>query len=103
MAAAACGAPVGTIGAVLAQRPDGRIFVREVPSGLAADKQGIVAGDEILLVNGRDVRQMDERALHGALSGEVGATVKLTVVRGHEVIRVTLARTPAARGGAPRR
>jgi hypothetical protein len=42
---------------------------------------------------------MDPEGLHAVLSGEVGSPVKLTVVRGNEVIRVTLARTPAHRSG----
>ena len=101
---AGCVADTGTIGALLGQRPDGRLFVRDTPKGLAASKQGITPGDEILLIDGKDVRQMSEHELYRSLSGDVGSTVKLTVVRGDSVIRVTLARTPAppkARPQAP--
>jgi len=94
-ALAACAANQGTIGAVLAQDPDGRLWVREAPEGLAADKAGLEAGDEILLVEGMDVRQMDAKAVHQALSGEVGSKVRLTLIRNEEVLRVTLMRTPA--------
>ncbi|HVW30075.1 MAG TPA: PDZ domain-containing protein [Polyangiaceae bacterium] len=90
-----CVADIGTIGALLGQRPDGRLFVRETPPGLAAARHGVEAGDEILLIDGKDVRQMGERELYRSLSGDVGTTVKLTLVRGDAVIRVTLARTPA--------
>ena len=100
LAAVACVSQEGTIGAVLGQRPDGRLFVRDVPPALAAARGGLEPGDEILLVDGKDVRAMDAAVLHHALSGEVSAPVKLTVVRGDAVIRVTLARTPAPRGGA---
>ncbi len=99
-----CVPDTGTIGALLGQRPDGRLFVRDTPKGLAASKQGVTPGDEILLIDGKDVRQMSERELYRNLSGDVGSTVKLTVVRGDAVIRVTLARTPAppkARPQAP--
>ncbi len=85
------------MGAVLGQTGDGRIYLREVPPGLAADKAGLKPGDEILLVDGRDVRPLSEKQLNQALTGEVGAPLKLTVVRGDEVLRVTLRLTPARR------
>jgi C-terminal processing protease CtpA/Prc len=98
----ACAPATGTVGAVFAQNDDGRLLVHEVPKGLAADKAGLQAGDEILLVDGRDVRRLDDKALHRALSGEVGTTVRLTVVRGEEVLRLSLKRTPARRRLRPR-
>jgi len=76
---------------------DQRLFVYDTPPRLAADRAGIREGDEILLVDGRDVRTFDDRALHRILSGDVGAPVKLTVIRDDEVLRVTLKRTPAPR------
>ncbi len=92
---AGCGPPKGTIGAILAQRHDGRLLVREVPDGLAADEVGLQPDDEIILIDGVDVRTMSTKAVHQALSGDVGAKVKLTVIRGEDVIRVTLKRTKA--------
>ncbi len=92
------------MGAVLGQTGDGRIFIREVPENLAADKSGLKAGDEIILVDGRDVRPLNAKQLNEALTGEVGAPLKLTVVRGQEVLRVTLRLTPAQKhrvDGAP--
>ena len=97
-----CAAQKGTIGAMLGRRGDGRVFVREAPPGLAADKADIREGDEILLIDGFDVRQLNERRLHEALSGEVGDSVKLTLQRGNEIVRVTLKRTPASRKHRPR-
>jgi C-terminal processing protease CtpA/Prc len=94
-----CGPGYGTIGAMLGQQPDGRLFIRDTPAHLAAYERGLRPGDEVLLIDGRDVRRMDPRALHEALSGDVGTKVKLTAVRGDEVIRVTLVRKPVpARG-----
>ncbi|HEY6555756.1 MAG TPA: PDZ domain-containing protein [Polyangiaceae bacterium] len=98
--ATACMPNQGTIGALLGQQQDGRLFVREVPPQLAAERAGLRAGDEILLVDGRDVRDMTAKQIHGLLSGEVGQPVKLTVLRGEEVMRLTLKRTPA-RKSAP--
>jgi C-terminal processing protease CtpA/Prc len=93
---AACEAPRGTIGAVIAQDDQsGRLFVRDAPPGLAAAKAGVKRGDEILLIDGLDVRAMDPHQIHAALAGDVDATVKLTLVRGEQVLRVTLKRTEA--------
>ena len=92
---AACAPDRGTIGAVLAQTPDQRLVLRDVPSTLAAGRAGLQPGDELLLIDGRDVRDLNERGVHQALSGEVGDPVKLTLLREGRVIRVTLRRTPA--------
>lgn len=94
---AGCNPDRGTIGAVLGQQSDGRVFLREVPAGLAAERAGLREGDEVLLIEGRDVRQMTEADIHRALSGDVGEPVRLTLLRGTEVVRVTLERTPARR------
>jgi len=93
----ACAGSTGTIGAVLGQRPSGRLFVRSAPPHLAAASAGVRMGDEVLLIDGRDVRQMSAREVHRSLEGDVGDTVKLTLVRGSDIVRVTLHLTPAVR------
>lgn len=90
----ACGAERGTIGALLAQTPEQRLVLREVPPNLAAGRAGLQPGDELLLIDGRDVRELDERGVHLALAGNVGDPVKLTLLREGRVVRVTLRRTP---------
>lgn len=92
---AACGPSRGTIGAILGQNAAGELTIREVPEGLACHQAGLQPGDRILLIDGKDVRSLDAKGVHLALSGEVDEKVKLTVVRGDEIIRVTLKRTPA--------
>lgn len=82
---------------MLGQQGDGRVFLREVPEGLGAEKAGLREGDEVLLIEGRDVRQMSEEEIHRALGGTVGDPVRLTVVREGEILRVTVERTPARR------
>ena len=91
---AACGADRGTIGALLAQTPEKQLVLRDVPPSLAAARAGLRPGDEVLLIDGRDVRELDERGIHQALSGNVGDPVKLTLLRDGHVLRVTLHRTP---------
>ncbi|HEY6077750.1 MAG TPA: PDZ domain-containing protein [Polyangiaceae bacterium] len=92
-----CSPSRGTIGAVLGQTPDRELVLREVPPTLAAGKAGLQPGDQLLLIDGRDVRELDDRGVHQALSGEVGDPVKLTLLREGSVIRVTLKRTPATK------
>ena len=95
---AACATSRGTIGAVIVQDAEtGRLFLREVPASLAAGKANLKPGDEILLIDGLDVRRMDAQQINAALSGEVGAPVKLTLIRQEQVLRVTLRRTEAHR------
>jgi len=89
-----CGAERGTIGALIAQTPERQLVLREVPPQLAAGRAGLQPGDELLLIDGRDVRELDERGVHLALAGEVGDPVKLTLLREGRVVRVTLRRTP---------
>lgn len=93
---ACLGAPArGTIGAVLVQKSDGRVYVRDVPEHLAAYKAGIRPGDELLLIDGQDVRRFTEDDLRRSLSGLVDEPVNLTLVRGAEVLRVTVRRSMA--------
>ncbi|HXK17110.1 MAG TPA: PDZ domain-containing protein [Polyangiaceae bacterium] len=94
LALGGCEPERGTIGAVIAQTPDQRLVLRDVPSTLAAGRAGLQPGDEILLIDGRDVRELNQRGVHQVLSGEVGDPVKLTLLREGRVIRVTLRRTP---------
>jgi C-terminal processing protease CtpA/Prc len=96
VAAVGCPAPTpGSIGAVLAQtRADGRITVREAPPGLPAAQAGIGPGDELLLIDGVDVRSMSPQDVHKALEGEVGTTVHVTVLRHGRVDRIALRRAP---------
>jgi C-terminal processing protease CtpA/Prc len=95
----ACGPERGTIGALLGQGSDQRLVLREVPADLAAGKAGLQPGDELILIDGRDVRDLDERGVHQALSGNVGEPVKLTLLREGRVIRVTLRRTAPPKKG----
>ncbi len=91
----ACASERGTIGAVLGQSAEGKLTVHEVPKGLGAAKAGLKPGDQILLIDGIDVRTLDDRGVQQLWTGDVGDPVKLTVVRGSEVLHVTVERTAA--------
>jgi len=97
-ALASCAPSKGTIGAVIAQDDDsGRLFLREVPPSLAAGQANLKVGDEILLIDGLDVRRMDAQQVNAALTGDVDSPVKLTLIRQEQILRVTLRRTEAHR------
>ena len=93
-----CGPPPhGTIGAILGQQGDGRVFVRDAPPDLGAAQAGLLPGDEILFIDGVQASSLSPERLSEALGGPVGATVDLTVLREGEVLRVTVTRTEARR------
>jgi C-terminal processing protease CtpA/Prc len=92
--ASACSGSVGSAGAVFARDNETLgLYVREVPKGLAADKAGLRPGDEILMIDGVLVRDLDVKQLRERLRGDVGSSMELTVVRGRDVRRVRVVRT----------
>jgi len=90
---AACAPQHGTVGAKFGRDSDGHLYVREVPEGLGASRAGLRVGDEVILIEGRDVRPLSEEELHQSLAGERGTTVRLTVLRGDGVKRLVVERT----------
>ncbi len=79
---AACASTPGTIGAALGKQTDGRLFVRSVPPGQGAAQAGLEVDDEIVAIDGVDVRGMTPDDVRQAVRGELGSTMVLTVVRG---------------------
>jgi carboxyl-terminal processing protease len=76
---------------------EGTVIVRAAPPGLAAARAGLEPGDELLLIDGRDVRAMSSDQVHAALEGEIGSTVRLTVLRRGEIARLAVERGPLRR------
>ena len=70
-----------------------RVKVVFVLAGGAADKAGIVSGDVITSIDGRDLRGQDQRPAINALRGEAGTEVNITIehING-EVSNLTLVR-----------
>lgn len=97
-----CGGARGTIGARLGRDGEGHVVLREVPAELGAGRSGLLPGDEVLLIDGQDVRELSTAKLHAVLSGDLGSRVNLTVRRGDEVVRVTVGRTAIPAKVAPR-
>lgn len=91
---AGCSASVGSIGAVLGRDNESQaLYVRETPRGLAAERAGLVPGDEIVMIDGVYVRDLSAAEIRDRLRGAVGSAVELTVVRGSEVLRVRVQRS----------
>lgn len=78
----------------------GAVHVREVREGAAADKAGLVAGDEIVMIDGVYVRDLGVPAIKQKLAGATGSSIDLTVVRDDQVIRVKLVREPLGASSA---
>jgi C-terminal processing protease CtpA/Prc len=84
----------GTIGAALGKRTDGRLFIRSIPPGQGAANAGLAVDDEILLIDGREVRTMSEEDIRRAVRGDVGSTMVLTIERGGTRREIKLQRSP---------
>lgn len=99
-----CSGPgIGSVGAVLGVDGEtGHVHVRETREGLAADKSGLLPGDEILMIDGIYVRDLGATAVRDKLRGNVGSSIDLTVVRGDAVLRVKLVRQQLAAAAPPR-
>lgn len=79
---AGCSSAPGTIGAGMGRRAeDGRLFVRSVPPGQGAAEAGLEVDDEIVAIDGKDVRRMSEDDVRRAVRGDLGSTMTVTIVR----------------------
>jgi C-terminal processing protease CtpA/Prc len=88
-----CGSQVGSVGAVLGRDNDTHaLFVRDVPSGMAANKAGLIPGDEIVMIDGFYVRELGMKEIRALLRGDIGSKVDLTIVRGEKVQHVKVTR-----------
>lgn len=88
-----CAPQRGTVGARFGRDTEGQLVARYVPEGLGAANAGMKAGDKVLLIDGRDVRPLSDAAVHSVLSGDYGTRVRLTILRGEEVLRLSVIRT----------
>lgn len=107
LAASGCASKAGSIGAMLGQNHEtGRVTVRSVPEDMEAWKAGVLEDDELLLIDGVDVRRMTPEQVHEALAGPQGSYVSLTLLRNRQILRVKVRRgplknTPKRQGASP--
>ena len=91
-----CGATErpGSIGARLSRDNEtGALYVRDLFPGLAGERAGLEPGDEIIMIDGHYVREVDAPRVREMLRGQVGTAVRLTIVRGQLVVRLRVARS----------
>jgi C-terminal processing protease CtpA/Prc len=92
-----CGSSTGSVGALLGKDVHtGRLYVREVPPGMAAALAGIRDGDEVIAIDGEPVGDMPPGEVHRRLEGKVGSKVTLLVVRDGVTKKIVVERTPLA-------
>jgi C-terminal processing protease CtpA/Prc len=84
----------GSIGAHLSRdNENGALYVRDLFPGLAGERAGLLPGDEIIMIDGHYVRELDAPRVRELLRGQVGTAVRLTIVRGELVVRMRVARS----------
>ncbi len=92
----------GSIGAVLKRDgATGAVVAYEVPEGMTAAEAGLREGDRIKMVDGVHVDDLDGQRLVRLLRGPVGSRVVLTVIRGDEVLHLSVVRQPPQARVAP--
>jgi carboxyl-terminal processing protease len=93
-----CGPPPwrGGIHALLAWSPSG-VRVVEVPPDSPAARAGLLADDRVVTIDGRPTEGMTSEQVQDRLSGEVGSTVALEVLRGDKELELYVIREPYAK------
>lgn len=71
--------------------------MQEAPSEGTGAQGRLQVGDEIVAIDGVDVRGADRDEIHRRLRGVVGTPVELTVVRAGTIERVVVVRAPYRR------
>lgn len=65
-----------------------------MPPGQGAERAGLEIDDEILMIDGKDVRAMSQDEVRRAVRGDVGSTLTVTILRNGEKRDVKVTRTP---------
>jgi carboxyl-terminal processing protease len=52
-----------------------------MPAGEGAERAGLLVDDEILAIDGKDVREMSQEDVRRAVRGDVGSTMTLSILR----------------------
>lgn len=71
---------------------EGKLFVNEVSEGYPADKQGLKPGDQLVKINGNEVKGKERAQVSQLLRGPRGSAVELLIIRDGSVITKSLIR-----------
>ena len=69
------------------------MFVRSAPRGQGASQAGLEIDDEIVAIDGADVRTMTENDVRRAVRGDVGSKLVVTILRKGERRDVVVTRS----------
>lgn len=71
---------------------EGKLFVNEVNEGYPADKQGLKPGDQLVKINGNEVKGKDRAQVSQLLRGPRGSAVELLIIREGTLLTKSLIR-----------
>lgn len=71
---------------------EGKLFVNEVNEGYPADKQGIKPGDQLVKINGSEIKGKERGQISQLLRGPKGSSVDLLIIREGTLLTKTLTR-----------
>lgn len=71
---------------------EGKLFVNEVNEGYPADKQGVRPGDQLVKINGNEVKGKERIQVSQLLRGPKGTPVELLMIRDGALLTKTLVR-----------
>jgi len=71
----------GGIGSLI-QTIDGEVTISEPYEGYAAAKAGLIAGDIIMLIDGKSIKDKNQEEISEILKGQPGTSLEITVKRG---------------------
>jgi membrane-associated protease RseP (regulator of RpoE activity) len=83
------GVRYGIVGDILRKT---HIIVDMVVKGGPSEQAGLRKGDQIIEINGKDVRELKRKQVGALMRGEPGTLLKLTVKRGAEILPINLVR-----------
>ena len=78
------------IGVWLAKSRGGQVRISSIQEGSPASKSGLLVGDQILEVNGTDVRGASLTSVIGLIRGDIGKRLELLVMREDRKVLATL-------------
>lgn len=80
---------------------EGKLFVNEVNEGYPADKQGVKPGDQLVKINGSEVKGKDRAQVSQLLRGPRGSAVELLIIRDGALITRSLVRDEIKQPNVP--
>lgn len=80
---------------------EGKLYVNEVVEGYPADKQDVKPGDQLVKINGNEVKGKDRNQISQLLRGPKGSTVDVLIIRNGSVITKSLIRDEIKQPNVP--